>query len=232
MKIKDLENLIIKAIDDLIIKIIRDFSELNISAKSRAGAEISDFLEEKFVEYSKNSKYFCDSEKSPKGATKNPWDARTTFCLNGLKEPIWIDFKALKNSGKDSNPDIGTPNKIVKFIKDGNFYLLYVYVFYEETEKGLKFVKTNGKFTKSYFLKDIHHSVRRNPKNQLQVNMSQPHEYRSKEDFIKLLMSKIQESHIRQIKISEKALEQIESEQETLIQKNKESEIRILKNLQ
>lgn len=231
MNIQDFEKFIAEELNGIILQIIKDFPELNISAKSRAGAEVSDFLEEKFVEYSIKNKYFKDSEKSPKGATKNPWDAKTTFCLNNLREIIWIDFKALKISGKDSNPDIGTPNKIISFIKAGNFYLLYIYVFYKETEKGLRFVKINGSYAKPYFLKDIHHTFRRNPKNQLQVNMSEPPEYRTREEFIKLLMKKISESHERQIKISEKALGNISKEQEILITKNKESETKILENL-
>lgn len=231
MDIKNFENLIISETDKVILRIINDFQELNISAKSRAGAEISDFLEDKFVEYVKSNKYFKESEKSPKGATKNPWDVKTVFCLNNLREIIWIDFKALKTSGKDSNPDIGTPNKIVSFIKEGNFYLLYVYVFYEETEKGLKFVKINGDYTNSYFLKDINHTFRRNPKNQLQVNMSELPEYRTREDFVKLLVKKIKESHERQIKISDKALKNLSEEEEILLKKNKESEAKILENL-
>lgn len=218
--------------DKVVLKIINDFQKLNISAKSRAGAEISDFLEDKFVEYTKSNKFFTESEKSPQGATKNPWDAKTVFCLNNLQEIIWIDFKALKTSGKDSNLDIGTPNKIVNFIKEGNFYLLYVYVFYEETGKGLKFVKINGGYAKSYFLKDINHTFRRNPKNQLQVNMSAIPEYRTREDFIKLLVKKIKESHERQIKISDKALKNLSEGEKILLKKNKESEARILENLE
>ena len=232
MDIKNFEQFIISEFDKLILKIIKDYPELNISAKSRAGAEVSDFLEEKFVEYSQKNKYFKNSEKSPKGATKNPWDAKTNFCFKNFEEIIWIDFKALKISGKDSNPDVGTPNKIINFIKEGNFYLLYIYVFYEETDKGLKFVKLNGGYTKSYFLKDIHHTFRRNPKNQLQVNVSEPPEYRTRKEFVKLLMKKIKESHERQIKISEKTLKKIVAEKKILLEKNKESEIKILKNLQ
>jgi len=231
MDIKNFENLIVTEMDKVILKIINNFQELNISAKSRAGAEISDFLEDKFVEYTKDNKFFSESEKSPKGATKNPWDAKMVFSLGNIRETIWIDFKALKTSGKDSNPDIGTPNKIVSFIKEGNFYLLYVYVFYEETKKGLRFVKINGGYTKSYFLKDINHTFRRNPKNQLQVNMSELPEYRSREDFIKLLVNKIRESHERQIRISDKALKNLSEEESILLKKNKESESKILKNL-
>jgi hypothetical protein len=231
MDIKNFEKFIIEEFDKLILQIIKDYPELNISAKARAGAEVSDFLEEKFVEYSSKNKFFKDSEQSPRGATKNPWDARTMFCFKNIQEIIWIDFKALKISGKDSNPDIGTPNKIINFIKEGNFYLVYIYVFYEETKKGLKFVKINNSYTESYFLKDINHTFRRNPKNQLQVNMSAPPEYRTRKEFVKLLMRKIKESHERQIKISEKALKNFTADEKILLEKNKESEIKILKNL-
>ena len=177
MNIIEFEKLIIQEFKKIIELIIKDYPELKISAKSRAGAEISDFLEEMFVRYTANNSFFSKCEKSPKGATKNPWDAKTTICYRDLNEDIWIDFKALKTSGKDSNPDIGTPNKIIDFILEGHFYLLYIYVFYEETLKGLKFVKSDNEFVKLYFLKDIHHSFRRNPKNQLQVNMAELPEY-------------------------------------------------------
>jgi len=231
MDIKNFEKLVIEKLDKVILKIIKDYPQLKISAKARAGAEISDFLEEKFVEYSRSNKFFENSEKSPKGATKNPWDAKTIFCCKNIQEIIWIDFKALKILGKDSNPDIGTPNKIISFIKEGNFYLLYVYVFYEETNNGLKFVKLNNKYAKLYFLKDISHTFRRNPKNQLQVNMSEPSEYRTREEFVKLLMRKIKESHERQIKISQKTLKKLSAEEKILLRKNKESEAKILKSL-
>ena len=90
MNIKNFEELIIEEFDKIILRIIKDYPELNISAKARAGAEVSDFLEEKFVEYSGKNKFFKNSEKSPKGATKNPWDAKTIFCYKDIQEIIWI----------------------------------------------------------------------------------------------------------------------------------------------
>lgn len=231
MQLKDFENLILVEIDKVILKVIEDYPELNISAKSRAGAEVSDFLEERFVEYGKQGTVFQDCVKSPKGATKNPWDAKAFFCFNNHQEIIWIDFKAIKTSGLDSNPDIGTPTKVLNLIKDGNFYLLYAYVFYEETQNGLRFVKVDNKYVKSYFLKDIHHSFRRNPKNQLQVNVAQPPEYRTREEFIKLLMKKLKESHERQVTISQKALETLSEEENLLLKINKNSEAKILDSL-
>ena len=104
-------------------------------------------------------------------------------------------------------------------------------MFYKEIEDGLKFIKTSEGFIKLYFLKDIHHSFRRNPKNQLQVNISEPPEYRSRENFIKLLMNKLKESHNRQIKISQEALKKISKEEKVLIEKNKESESKTLSKL-
>lgn len=106
--------------------------------------------------------------------------------------------------------------------------MLYVYVYYQEHENGLEFVKLNDFFTKAYFLKDISHTFRRNPKNQLQVNMSAEPEYRTREDFIKLLIGKIKESHIRQIKISEKSLAVLDKAQSELIKINSDSEKTIL----
>jgi len=128
MNIVEFEKLILYEINNVVLSIINDFPILNISAKARAGAEISDFLENKFVEYTVKHKYFMGSEGSPKGATKNPYDVKTYFIYNNINELIWIDFKALKTSGQNSNPDIGTPNKIIELINSGYFYLAYVYV--------------------------------------------------------------------------------------------------------
>ena len=121
------------------------------------------------------------------------------FSFNNHIEEIWIDFKAFKLSGVDSNPDIGTPNKIIKFIEDGGFYLLYIHVFYEEHHSGLKFVQYNGYSVKSYFLKDISPTFRRTPTNQLQVNISAKPQYRTREEFIELLMDKLREGLVRQL---------------------------------
>lgn len=232
MTIKEFEDLIIDELTKVVDSIIQSNLKLNISAKSRAGAEISDWLEELFVESTKKHKYFHNSEFAPKGSTKNPWDARTKFQLNGIDEEIWIDFKAFKITSADSNPDIGTPNKIVKLINDGNFYHAFIHVFYEADGDGLKFVKLNDSYTKLYFLKDISSTFRRNPKNQLQVNISAPSEYRTRSEFIKVLISKIKESHERQIKISNKALKEIEEVEKALLEANKKSEDDLTKNLQ
>ncbi|MCK9255697.1 MAG: hypothetical protein M0Q45_05695 [Bacteroidales bacterium] len=232
MNIKEFEELVLKELKKVVDCIITENLELPISAKSRVGAEISDWLEEKFVEYTMNNVFFKGSEGAARDSTKNPWDARTDFVLNNTKEEIWIDFKAFKITSANSNPDIGTPNKIIKLINEGKFYHAFIHVFYETTDIGLKFVKLNNSYSKLYFLKDISPTFRRNPKNQLQVNISAASEYRTREDFIKLLMDKIKESHQRQIEISNKALKKIDKITEDLLKANKKSEDDLTKKIQ
>jgi hypothetical protein len=226
MDIKSFEDKINRDIVNIVESIIRDNIILPIQANARAGAEISDFLEKKFVDYANKYSFLKNSEYSPKGATKNPWDAKTTYIYGEIEEVIWIDFKALKVSSADSNPDIGSPNKIIEFIKSGNFYLLYIYVYYDVEENFVKFVQNPNNFsyyTKSYFLKDVSSTVRRNPKNQLQVNAGENSFYRTREDFIDLLIEKIRESHKRQIEISELVLTKIDQISTKLHDANKQS---------
>lgn len=232
MNINDFETLMLTELQVIIEKILAKNPNPNISAKARAGAEISDLLEKEFVIETKNHKYFKKSQFSPEGATKNPWDAMTYFCIDGHEELIWIDFKAVKVSSADSNPDIGTPDKVINLINQGYFYLVYIFVYYEETNTGLKFVKnTNNELVKLYFLKDISSTFRRNPKNQLQVNISAPIEKRSRSEFINILFDKIAESHIRQIEISQKTLKKIEEGdlKSKLLEENKKQEENIKK---
>ena len=87
MDIKEFEDLINKTISSVVFSVINENNILNISAKSRAGAEISDFLETQFVILANSNRYLFNAEQSPKGATKNPWDAKVYFrCENILKK--------------------------------------------------------------------------------------------------------------------------------------------------
>ncbi len=228
MNIQDFEKLIIEEIKQVVEKIISAKIELPISAKSRAGAEISDYLEDKFVENVLSHSNFKKTNSAPKDQPKNPFDVETYFLHSNHEEKIWLDFKAIKVTGKGSNPDAGTPNKMINLIKQSYFYIAYIFVYYIETSNGLKFVKNDdNEFVKLYFLKDIHHSFRRNPKNQLQVDFSTKPEYRTRQEFIELLFQKLQESHVRQIKISEKALTELVNIKLGLIEQNKVSENKI-----
>lgn len=232
MEINEYEDLIREQITSVIKAIISKNETLNISAKSRAGAEISDWLEEAFVNSVSNHKYLKEAEGAPKGKTKNPWDARCFFDLNGHKEEIWIDFKAFKLSGIDSNPDIGTPDKIIKFIEAGGFYLLYVHVYYEECNGGMKFIPFGSEMIKSYFLKDISATFRRTPTNQLQVNIAAEPSYRTREEFIELLMQKYSEGLVRQLEKAQQKLSQAERKTTSLKQKNSISEAIIVEKIQ
>lgn len=114
---------------------------------------------------------------------------------------IWGDIKATKKSYEDSNPDLGTPEKIIKFIMDGHFYLMFVFLEYEATpDNQTKFLPfDNGRYVHCQFLKDINHSVRINPKPQFQVNIHEPEEYRTRDEFLELFYTKYQESIDRNI---------------------------------
>lgn len=201
MKIRELEHLLKSDIELVFSQILNQHNyTFPISAKSRSGAEISDYLEDCFVEHLKTHPHerIYNALSAPKGATKNPYD----FCFHYKCEEayfddlIWGDLKATKFSYADSNPDLGTPEKIIKFIIDGHFYLLFVFLEYEATEDHqTRFIPfDDGKYVHCQFLKDIHHSVRINPKPQFQVNIKEPEEYRTREEFLELFHTKYRES--------------------------------------
>lgn len=227
MLIREYEDYIKETITDVVSSIVSENRQLNIAARSRAGAEISDWLEQAFVVKNQGSTIMLDSEAAPRGKTKNPWDARCFFQFNGHREEIWIDFKAFKVSSLDSNPDIGTPNKIIKFIEQGGFYLLYIHVYYEEDGAGLKFVELQNKLVKSYFLKDISSTFRRTPTNQLQVNILAEPTYRTREEFIVILMTKLGEGLRRQLLKAQKTLADIEEKTENMKAMNRASQATI-----
>lgn len=222
MDFKIYEEKLCKEILMIVESIITANLKLNIRARARAGAEISDYLEEQFVLYIEQNghNYLYNAVQSPRGATKNPWDAKCQFYFMNRNEEIWIDFKAFKISSKDSNPDIGTPNKVIKFIKEGNFYLIFVLVYYDEEDDGLKFVKYDNHYSRVYPLKNVNSTFRLNPKPQLQVNIAAEPEYRTRKEFIDLLMKKHEESYQRQQESLQRKVENLNNIHEELIQAN------------
>lgn len=216
MDIKDFENQMKNDIKAVFSTILENFDYLlNISAKSRSGAEISDYLEDCFVEYINKAGHpnIYNPTSAPKGQTKSPYDIKFNYKLGKYDELIWGDIKATKSSYADSNPDLGTPTKVIKFMLDGNFYLMFIFFEYESTvDNKTKFIKFNdGSYVKIIYLKDIHHSVRINPKPQFQVNIKMPGEYRTKAEFIDLFEQKYQESIDRIIKIQNKKDEKLQT---------------------
>ena len=196
MNVADFENLIITALKTAVQDIIEANPTLPIAVKQgeRQGDAISKFLENAFVEYTQNHPHFKNTQASPTGKTKNPYDVETFFEYNGHRELVWIDFKAVNIANEDSNPDSGTPDKIIKLIESGSFYLAYIFVFYQGSNSELSFVSKDDAFVKAYFLKDISRTVRITPANQLQVNYSQPPQYRTREAFLLFLIEKKKQS--------------------------------------
>lgn len=217
MKIKDFEDLMKKDLQYVYNEILEANNYiLPISAKSRSGAEISDYLEDGFVEYLTNNSHprIYNPKGSPKGSTKNPYD----FCFNyrnkdfKFDDLIWGDIKATKKSYADSNPDLGTPTKMIKFMLEGHFYLVFVFVEYDATDDGQTIFKPfdDGEYVHVMFLKDISSTVRINPKPQFQVNIHEPEEYRTKEEFLNLFLKKYKESVERIMKIQMKKKESLD----------------------
>jgi hypothetical protein len=68
MDINAFETLILNELKSVTEKILVKNSNPNISAKARAGAEISDLLEKQFVVETQKHKYFKKSQSSPVGA--------------------------------------------------------------------------------------------------------------------------------------------------------------------
>lgn len=93
----------------------------------------------------------------------------------------------------------------LKFILEGHFYLMFVFFEYESIESDrTKFIRfSDGKYVHCRFLKDVHHSVRINPKPQFQVNINEPEEYRSIDEFVELFYTRYKESIDRIIKKQE-----------------------------
>ena len=214
MEIKSFEELIKKEISAVIIKIFDDVPTLPIDVRQgeRVGDAISKFLESKFVEYTQEHFYFKESQASPTGKTKNPWDAQTYFEVNGHKEMVWIDFKAVNIDNDNSNPDSGTPNKVFELMfKHNSFYLLYIVVYYQGLGAGLglKFVEKDGKKVKPIFLKDVEQNMHITPPNQIQFNVFEAEKYRSRDEFIDFFKNKLIESNQRRIDDAQQKLDLI-----------------------
>lgn len=223
MDIKDYETLITNSLDEVVGNIITANPKLNIAVKKgeRVGDGISKYLENKFVETTQNHQNFKESLASPSGKTKNPFDVQTVFEYNGHRELIWIDFKAVNVDNDDTNPDSGTPDKVITLMQSGFFYLAYIIVYYKGLEEGLEFVKHDDKFVKSYFLKNVSSTMRITPANQMQVNGFAEPEYRTREQFLEFLLQKKIESNERKLK---KATQELENFKTGILKKQKNSQ--------
>lgn len=189
---KNYENAMRTTVSSVFEDILKEHNhQLNISVKARGGAEISEILQEEFL------KFLAKPENAAKypqiyqpiaadvKATKSPYDIAWRFNDGKIDDLIWGDIKTFKTSAADSNPDMGTPNKVLQFIKEGHFYLTFVMFKYEQTPTGLKFSPMgNGKYVDFMFLKDAPEDLRINPKPQFQMNISGTQKYRTRTEFI------------------------------------------------
>lgn len=210
MTVPEFEELVKSKIKTVFESIITDNLILHISAKSRVGAEVSEYLQEKFVDYTTNNPFLSESRSAPPDATKNPWDAQTIFSLPTHNEIIWIDIKSIKLSPDrqtQSSPDMGSANKIYKMLEQGLVYLTYVLVYYTPVDGGLQFVTNqDGEYVKVFFLKDINSKFSRNYKNQLSVDIFLPEEKRTTTECFTLMHNKMRESFHNQKMAAEKGL--------------------------
>lgn len=226
MEIKAYETQLITDLEEVINSIIAETPNLPIAVKTgeRVGDAISKFFENSFVAKTKTHQKFLNAEASPSGKTKNPWDARVNYVVDAFNQDVWIDFKAVNIDNEDSNPDSGTPDKIINHILSGNFYLVFIYVYYKGSNKGLEFATENGKYVKAYFLKDISPTFRITPANQMQVNYSEDAVYRTRAEFLNLLLQKKIESNERKLK---KATQELENLKNGLFKKTNTREIKL-----
>ena len=211
-KLKEIENKIINIIKKIVLEILQtEKIEIKVTGKKdRVGASISSFLEEKFCEYV-NKKYnekLIDPKGAPKNKTKNPWDAQVYWKEDRYLIPVWIDFKAINKNMEDSNPDMGSADKIFNMIQQGVFLLLYVEVYYEIDEENKVVLDT--KKIKVYFLHNISKTYRRTPTNQMQVNINEePDLERNFDEFLDLHYKKLNESYKRELEKINKKLEKL-----------------------
>jgi hypothetical protein len=214
------EEIILSFIKTIFEEIIAENPTLPIRVGARVGAEISDILEDKFVQKAENKENILKVGGAPKGKTKNPYDIYFVYEFSSLEQQlVWIDIKATNLSYKDSNPDMGTYKKFIKFFGSGNYFAVYCKLAYLPKGEQLQFVKTpQDEIVTVFLLKDIHHSFRIQPNNQLQVNYAAPSEPRSLSEFIDLLKTKVQESLERKKKIIDREMKNLNNEFESIKQ--------------
>lgn len=200
---KKFEETLCKDIQDIFQSIITDMGHtLDIPATARSGAQISDVLEDNFMRYLTLNPHIrvYNPQQAPKGNTKNPydicWNYKYSDHLMNYNDLIWGDIKATNVIYEDSNPDLGTPEKMIKFMLDGHFHMLFIFFKYDSTPDGkIELLQyPNGTYAKCTLLKNINHTVRINPKPQFQVNINEEEEYRLNGEWVDMFEMKYYES--------------------------------------
>lgn len=212
MELKTYEALLKLEVQNLVNRIIQETPVLPIDVKQgeRVGDSISKFLENKFVDYANQTSNFLNTQFSPIGKTKNPWDVETTFNHQDHKELVWIDFKAINIENDNSNPDSGTPNKVFELmLVQNSFYLMYVVVFYKGLgpNQGLEFMEYEGQKVKTLLLKDVEQHMHITPANQIQFNIFASENYRTRDEFLKFFFDKLVQCNERRIEDAQQKLQ-------------------------
>ena len=112
---------------------------------------ISDYLEDSFVKLLANNHHprIYNADSAPKGKTKNSFDFRFYYKYDNddfhFDDVICGNIKSSKFSYNDSNLDLGIPTKLIKFMLDGHFYLMFVFFEYVSTDDNkTKFIQLDN----------------------------------------------------------------------------------------
>ena len=193
MESRSFENLLKTDIETVFTEILKDLDHtLPLSSRSEKNTKIRNRLKECFSKYIiENSHpriYNCSC--SAPGSKKSPYD----ICINyktddgAFDDLIWCNIKILNDSFDDENPNLGNAEDVISFIKDGHFYVVSVILLCESDDNnGTVFVDFNNeKYAQCQLLKDIFVTFRIDENQQFQVNILDPEDYRTSEQFLEL----------------------------------------------
>ncbi|OGC92303.1 MAG: hypothetical protein A2142_05840 [candidate division Zixibacteria bacterium RBG_16_48_11] len=189
-------------LDKVVAELSRVFSDiltglsfrLPIAAKTRSGAEISDFLEGQFIQHINLGKSTMLSDAVQGQGTKSPFDFKCLAKLGSANtQLVYCDIKTafIKEEKSNSAPDMGAINKYISFFKDGNTCFIFIFLKYKSVKQGFEVVKFTDDQNPTYFLiyplQYISSSVSLNLKNQIQINFEARPRERTRKEFLELL---------------------------------------------
>jgi hypothetical protein len=201
--------------------IVEDFVKtappIDAGDADRPGAALGGRLADAFVEGAKQYPSILHPQAAPPEKTKNPWDARFTLSQDGLSQEVWLDFKALDQRTKDSNPDSGSLDKFSKFLAAGNLYFIFVRTYFDRNADGrIVYVKRDGKWCQILHLQDIPADFRRTAANQIQMNAYASPKLRTKDAFLTDLYDAAYRDYTKEIERLRKKLAELEETKATV----------------
>lgn len=160
---------------------------LPIDGQTRSGAEISNYIERKFVKFVNDNKNSILSEAEQGEGTKSPFDFKCAATLSTKNmQIVYCDIKTafIKEKRSNSAPDMGSIDKFIKFFKAGNTCFIFIFLKYKRVNNGFEIIKESLRI---YPIQYITSSVSVNLKNQLQINFDAGIQKRARKEFLKLL---------------------------------------------